>query len=107
MEQGGHDRNLYFIERGALSVHHEDDSANTKMALVAEGTVLGEGTFFNHQPRKATVHASCDCKLWSLTPHRFRDLANQHGAIALELTLALGSVMARRQAIDPKKAAIT
>jgi CRP/FNR family cyclic AMP-dependent transcriptional regulator len=107
MEQGAHDYTLYFIESGTLSAHSEDEKARMHMALVGAGTVLGEGSFFSQQPRRATVHASGPCKLWCLTPIRFRALASRHGPIALELTLAMGSVMAKRLCIRLKQAAVT
>ena len=107
MEQGAHDCTLYFIESGTLSAHSEDEKARMQMALVGAGTVLGEGSFFSQQPRRATVHASSPCRLWCLTSIRFRDLASRHSPIALELTLAMGSVMAKRLCIRPKRAAVT
>lgn len=107
MEQGAPDRTLYFIESGTLSVHYEDEKARVRMALVGPGTVLGEGAFFSHQPRNATVQASSACKLWSLTPMRFLELSNRHSPIALELTLAMGAVMAKRLYNRPKRIAVT
>ena len=107
IEQGATDRSVYFIESGTLSVHFEDEKSRIRMALVGAGSVLGEGAFFSHQPRNATVQASGDCKLWCLTPLRFLELANRHSPIALELTLAMGAVMARRLFIGPKRVAVT
>ena len=107
MEQGALDRTLYFIESGSLSVHYEDEKGRVRMALVGAGTVLGEGAFFSHQPRSATVHASTACKLWCLTPMRFLELANRHSPVALELTMAMGAVMAKRLYNRPKRVAVT
>lgn len=107
IEQGATDRSLYFIESGTLSVHYQDEKSRVRMALVGPGSVLGEGAFFSHQPRNATVQAAGDCKLWCLTPMRFLELANRHSPIALELTLAMGAVMARRLFIRPKRVAVT
>ena len=107
IEQGAQDRTLYFIESGQLSAHSEDEHANMHMSLVGAGTVLGEGSFFTRQRRKATVYASTPCKIWCLTPIRFKDLSQHHSPIALELTLAMGSVMANRLATAPKRAAVT
>lgn len=107
IEQGASDRTLYFIESGNLSVHHEDQKSRLRMALVGAGTVLGEGAFFSHLPRSASVNASTACRLWCLTPLRFTELASRHAPIALELTLALGSVMARRLALRPRRVAVT
>ena len=107
MEQGAHDRTLYFIESGMLSVHHEDDKAHVRMAVVGAGSVLGEGAFFSHHPRSATVQASGPCKLWCLTPLRFIELGNRHSLVALELVMAIGAVMARRLYSRSKRVAVT
>ncbi len=107
IEQGAHDRTLYFIESGGLSIHYQDEKARVRMALVGAGTVVGEGAFFAHVPRPASAHASTACKLWSLTPMRFLELANRHSALALDLTLAMGSVMARRLYNRPRRVAVT
>lgn len=107
MAQGAEDRTLYFIESGTLAVHYEDDKARVRMAMVGPGTVLGEGAFFAHQPRSATVQASTPCKLWVLSLLRFKELAHRHPAIALELTLGMGGVMARRLYSRPKRVAVT
>ena len=90
-----------------MSAHCEDENAKVQTALVGAGTVLGEGSFFSNQPRRATVYASSPCKMWCLTPLRFKELARHHSSIALELTLAMGSVMAKRLCIPPKRAAVT
>lgn len=107
IERGASDRTLYFVESGNLSVHYEDRKSRVRMALVGAGTVLGEGAFFSHQPRSASVNASTACRLWCLTPLRFTDLASRHAPIALELTFAMGSVMARRLALRPRRVAVT
>jgi CRP/FNR family cyclic AMP-dependent transcriptional regulator len=96
MEQGVMDRAVYFVETGSLTVHHEDDQKRERLAIVSEGSMLGEGAFFSHLPRSATVRAGCMVRLWRLTPLRFRELSQRDPAIALELTVAMATVMARR-----------
>ena len=107
MAQGTTDRTVYFIESGSLSVHYEDDKSRVRMAMVGPGTVVGEGAFFAHQPRSATVQAASACKVWSLSAQRFSELAHRHPAIALELVLAMGGVMAKRLYSRPKRVAVT
>ena len=107
IEQGATDRTLYFIESGTLSVHYEDEKSRVRMALVGPGTVIGEGSFFSHQARSATVQASGACKLWCLTPIRFLELSNRQSPLALELTMAMGGVMAKRLYNRPKRVAVT
>lgn len=107
MAQGTIDRTLFFIESGTLAVHYEDEKARVRMAMVGPGTVLGEGAFFAHQARNATVQASSACKLWSLSMQRYTELAHRHPAIALELVMAMGGVMAKRLYNRPKRVAVT
>lgn len=107
IEQGAMDQTLYFIESGTLSVHYEDDKGRVRLAMVTAGTVLGEGAFFSRLPRSATVQATNACKVWCLTAMRFKELANRHSPIALELSLAMGGVLAKRLYNRPKRVAVT
>jgi CRP-like cAMP-binding protein len=107
IEAGTEDRRLYWLESGSLTVHREDRRGQVRMALLAPGAVVGEGAFFSHQPRASHVQAASDCALWCLTPLRFVELSNRQSALALALCLALGSVLARRQAHRQRRVAIT
>ncbi|MBN9411611.1 MAG: cyclic nucleotide-binding domain-containing protein [Burkholderiales bacterium] len=107
IDQGSPDRTLYFVEAGALSVHMEDEDGNMKLALINPGSVVGEGAFFSRLPRSASVVATGPCKLWSLTPIRFTEMANRQPAVALEVAMGLGAVIAKRLANKPKRVAVT
>lgn len=107
IEQGSADQTLYFIESGTLSVHYQDDKGRVRLAMVAAGSMVGEGAFFSRLPRSATVQASNACKLWCLTALRFKELSNRHSPIALELALAMGGVLAKRLYNRPKRVAVT
>lgn len=107
IEQGVKDRTVYFVESGSLTVHYEDDKDRVRIAMVGAGSVLGEGAFFSHLPRSATVTAGGHSRLWCLTPLRFRELSIRHPAIALELTVAMAAVLARRMYNKPKRVAVT
>jgi CRP/FNR family transcriptional regulator, cyclic AMP receptor protein len=106
-ERGAMDRTLYLVESGTLSAHYEDKKSRLRMAMVGAGSVLGEGAFFSHEARNATVQASSACRLWTLTPTRFTDLATRHSPIALELIQALGAVIAKRLYNRLKRPAVT
>lgn len=107
IDQGALDRTVYFIESGTVSVHYLDAASRIRMALVGAGTVLGEGAFFSHAPRRATVQASGPCKLWGLSPMRYLELTNRHPPIALELMTAMAAVMAKRLYNATKRVAVT
>ncbi|MFN7856217.1 MAG: Crp/Fnr family transcriptional regulator [Acidovorax sp.] len=105
--RGANDRTLYFVESGSLSVHFQDEKERLRLAMVAAGTVVGEGAFFSHRTRSATVQASAPSKLWSLTAIRFTELSNRQPAIALALAMAAGSVMAKRLGNRRRRVAVT
>lgn len=107
IEQGVKDRTVYFVEAGSLTVHYEDDRERIRIAMVGAGSLLGEGAFFSHLPRSATVQAGSDSRLWCLTPLRFRELCTRHPDVAVELTVAMSSVLARRMYNKPKRVAVT
>jgi CRP/FNR family cyclic AMP-dependent transcriptional regulator len=101
------ERHLFFIESGALSVHRLSSKGEVRIALVHAGGVVGEESFFSHLPRTAGVTAAGPCKLWRLSPLRFGELAQRQPAIALELTLALAQVLARRLRSNSRRNATT
>lgn len=107
IEQGSLDRTLYLLESGTLSVHYEDDKGRVRLAIVGPGSAVGEGSFFSHLPRAATVQAASAAKVWCMTPLRFTELANRQPALALEVAMGLGTVLARRLVNKPKRVAVT
>ncbi|RYF80503.1 MAG: cyclic nucleotide-binding domain-containing protein [Comamonadaceae bacterium] len=107
ISEGAQDRTLYFIEAGSLSVHRLSSSGQVQLALVNAGSVIGEGAFFSRLPRAATVTGATASRLWRLTPLRFGEMANRQPSVALELTLALGLVMARRLRHKVRRVAVT
>lgn len=107
IEQGAMDRTLYFIESGMVSVHYEDEEGRMTLAMVGAGSVVGEGAFFSHQARNASVVGAGPCKLWCLTPIRFAELANRQPALALSVALALGEIIAKRMTNKARRVAIT
>lgn len=107
IEQGAKDRTLYLVEAGTLTVHYEDVKGRVRLAIVGPGSAVGEGAFFTRMPRNATVQAASACKIWSLTPIRFTELSNRHPALALEVAMALGSLVSRRLMNKPKRVAVT
>lgn len=107
IEQNATDRTLYIVESGSLTVHYEDSKGRVRMAVVGPGSAVGEGSFFTRLPRSATVQAAAATKLWCLTALRFSELSNRQPNLALEIALALGSLVARRLTNKPKRAAVT
>jgi CRP/FNR family transcriptional regulator, cyclic AMP receptor protein len=107
IERKALDRTLYLVESGGLTVHYEDDKGRLRMTLVEAGSVVGEGAFFTRLPRNATVQAASPSKVWCLTPIRFTELSNRNPGVALEIAMALGSLVSRRLVNKPKRVAVT
>ncbi len=107
IDQGAQDRTLFFIEKGALSVHLIGDKGQMQLAILNPGSVVGEGSFFSRLPRSANVVATGAARVWRITPIRFAELANRQPNVALELIMALGAVIARRMVNRPKRVAVT
>ena len=105
--QGTNDRTLYLVESGSLSVHSDNENQRLRLAIVGAGSVVGEGAFFSHRPRSATVQASAPSTLWSLTALRFSELANRQPVVALQLAMAVGAVLAKRLANRRRRVAAT
>ena len=66
------------------------------LTRIGAGSVLGEQSFFDGQPRSASVWAVNDCEVAGMTPDEFRALESANPALARELLFALGRILAIR-----------
>jgi CRP-like cAMP-binding protein len=107
INQGAVDRTLFFIESGALSVHLIGEQGQMQLAVLSPGSVVGEGAFFSRLPRSANVVATGAGRVWHLTALRFTEMSNRQPNLALELTLGLGAVIAKRMVNKLKRVAVT
>jgi CRP-like cAMP-binding protein len=107
INQGGSDRNVYFVESGSLSVHYKDRTGKVRLGVVNAGSAVGEGSFFSRLPRKATVQAASASIVWTLTPLRFSEMSNRQPAVAVEVAMALGALVALRLVDKRKRVSIT
>jgi len=105
--QGLMDRTLYFVETGSLSVFCEDETQRIRLAVVGAGSVLGEGGFFSHLPRNATVQSATQCRMWRIEPLRFAELSYRLPAAALALTMALGAIVCERMQDRQRRVTVT
>lgn len=105
--QGDKDRKIFFLESGDLKVDMKTNAGLVHLAILGPGTVVGEGSFFSHVTRNASVAVYSDCKLWELDPASFIELSRDHPSVALALTLALGGVLSARMSDLTKRLAIT
>lgn len=105
--QGANDRAVYFVEAGSLTVHYADKAGRVRLAIVGPGSAVGEGSFFSHLPRNATVQAASASRVWGLTPIRFSEMSNRQPAVALAVAMALGGLVSSRVLDRRRRIAVT
>ena len=98
IQRGVDDHILYFVAAGALEVGvtYVDGISISPLAKIAAGSVAGEQSFFDSQPRSANVWATSDGELLCLTQERYHQLAKQEPALVRELLFALGRILSLR-----------
>jgi len=104
--QGEMDRKLYFVESGDLKVDLHTEKGIVHLAIVGPGSVVGEGSFFSHLPRIASVSAYSDCTVWVLAPEDFERLSHNNANVALAVSMALGTILATRMLDMSKRVAV-
>ena len=96
MRSGECDRSLYLLAEGTVDIIIDTSGRPKRIASISEGSVFGEMAFFDGQPRSASVVASSEVEVLSLTLDRFEQLAAWHPRIACRLLMDLGRVLSRR-----------
>ena len=98
IQRGVDDHVLYFVAAGALEVGatYVDGITISPLAKVRTGSVVGEQSFFDAQPRSANVWAVTDGELLCLTPARYQEIALQEPTLMRELLFALGRILSLR-----------
>ena len=98
IQRGVADRSLYFVAAGSLEVGvtYVDGVSISPLAKISAGSVIGEQSFFDGQPRSANVWAVTDGELLCLTQERFRELAAAEPGMTRDLLFALGRILSLR-----------
>jgi CRP/FNR family cyclic AMP-dependent transcriptional regulator len=107
IEQGTHDRSVFFIESGAISVHRVSSKEQMKLAVLTPGSVVGEGSFFSRLPHSANVVVTGAGRVWRLTAIRLRKCRTASPTWRWKIAMALGAVIAKRMAHRSKRVAVT
>jgi CRP-like cAMP-binding protein len=88
---------LYIVASGSLEVVGADRRGRERrVAVIEQGSVFGEQSFFDRLPRSATVRALTDGELRSLTPEAFEVLAAREPDLARMVLLDLGRILSLR-----------
>ena len=98
IQRGVADRALYFVAAGALEVGvtYVDGVSISPLAKIGAGSVIGEQSFFDSEPRSANVWAVTEGELLCLTHERFQQLAQSDPILTRDLLFALGRILSLR-----------
>ena len=98
ISRGGGDRALYFVVAGSLEVgvSYVDGVSIAPLARIGAGSVIGEQSFFDGQPRSANVWAESSGQLLRLDFEAFQQFSEAEPVLARDLLFALGCVLSAR-----------
>ncbi len=98
IQRGAMDRTLYFVAAGSLEVgvYRVGKEGTAPIARISAGSVIGEQSFFDDQPRSTNVWAVSDGELLRFTPEAFDEFGREDPALARDLLFALGRVLSAR-----------
>jgi CRP-like cAMP-binding protein len=98
IQRGGADRALYFVAAGTLEVGitQVDGVSIASLAKIHAGSIIGEQSFFDGQPRSANVWAESEGALLKLDYDAFLAFSEAEPALARDLLFALARVLSLR-----------
>jgi len=87
MEQGDEGNGCYFIDEGTVRVEFDTGELDTDVVLnyLESGSVMGDFSLIDHQPRSASLYAHTDVKARWLSLDKFEDLLANHPRIGIQL----------------------
>lgn len=98
IQRGAADRTLYLVAAGMLEVGvtQVDGVSMTSLARITTGSILGEQSFFDSQPRSANVWAVADGTLLLLPYEHFAEFGEAEPALARDFLFAMARVLSIR-----------
>jgi CRP/FNR family transcriptional regulator, cyclic AMP receptor protein len=98
IQRGATERALYLVAGGSLEVGitQVDGVSIATLARIAPGSVIGEQSFFDGQPRSANVWAVSDGVLLALGYDPFVAFSESEPALARDFLFALARVLSLR-----------
>lgn len=98
IQRGATERVLHFVVAGSLEVGvtQVDGVSISSIAKIGVGSVIGEQSFFDGQPRSANVWGVSDGELLQLQFEDFNRFSHDEPALARDLLFALARVLSSR-----------
>lgn len=98
IQRGIPDRALYLVAEGVLEVGVQtfDGVSIASLARISAGSVIGEQSFFDGEPRSANVWASTDGALLRWEFEQYRTFGETEPALARDFLFAIAAVLSTR-----------
>lgn len=94
---GETDDGVYIIVDGSVEVIARGTfGINKSIAQIEEGSVFGEMSFFDQQPRSAAIRAITEGNVLHLTRNGFEQMSAWNPALGRKLLFDLGKIIAHR-----------
>lgn len=98
IQQGDEDESLAFIASGELEVLIPKGRSGKleRLTTFSAGSVIGEQSFLDRQPRSTSIRAISDGELYRLSRESFTVLSAKHPNLAMQVALDLGRIVSVR-----------
>lgn len=97
LNAGEEDSSIYIMLAGEVEVISENSFGFSKrLAMIGEGSVFGELSFFDGGPRSASIRAITRGEYLQLSRKGFKQIAAWRPSLAVEFLFDLGSILACR-----------
>ena len=90
---------LYVVVDGEVRIHLDHDGSQVTLALNGPGSVMGEMSVFDEEPRSASAQATVDTTVRVLRRDRLQSIVHEHPEVLLEFIKNLSQ---RLRAMDAK-----
>lgn len=97
IREGETDDALYFVGTGELEVlMPRGRAAPRQLAVIRAGSVVGEQSFLDHQPRSTSIRALSEGEVFRFSREKFLVFSAREPALARDLLLDLGRIVSLR-----------
>ena len=94
---GEKDEGVFILMVGAVEVVGKGNFGMDKViAEIHQGSIFGELSFFDQQPRIAAVRATATGFVLHIAPNGLKRLATSNPDLAMQLLLGFGKILSRR-----------
>ena len=95
-EYGDSGDSLFLMMEGEAVVEVPVGNRWLNVALLRTGTVIGEISFLDDQPRTARVRARTRCRLFNISRDAFNEMAESNANVAFQLVQKISKILAYR-----------